>query len=239
MGGAVVKLNAIELAAEVVTSFVSNNSVPRGELPALIETVYAAVRRLTVAAAAIDPPTPAVSIRKSVTPDYLICLEDGKRFKSLRRHLATLGMTPDQYRAKWSLAPTYPMVAPNYAAQRSALAKKLGLGQLRGKSLVAVSAELVESEIVPEPPVSAGAIGVVMSEPGSVAESEIVVAPPIGVSAIDVVARDQTSVGDSEAKAPAPRSVAKSKPKAKKKTVASPTVHAAERKRARSRKATA
>jgi MucR family transcriptional regulator, transcriptional regulator of exopolysaccharide biosynthesis len=235
MGGAVVKLNAIELAAEVVTSFVSNNSVPRGELPALIETVYAAVRRLTVAAAAIDPPTPAVSIRKSVTPDYLICLEDGKRFKSLRRHLATLGMTPDQYRAKWSLPPTYPMVAPNYAAQRSDLAKKLGLGQLRGKSLVAVSVELVESEIVPEP----GAIEAVMSEPGSVGESEIVVAPATGVSAIDGVARDQTSVGDSEAKAPAPRSVAKSKPKAKKKTVASPTVHAAERKRARSRKATA
>ena len=70
-------------------------------------------------------------MRKSVTPDYLICLDDGRKFKSLRRHLAVLGMTPEQYRAKWSLANDYPMVAPNYAAQRSALAKKIGLGQLR------------------------------------------------------------------------------------------------------------
>jgi len=231
----VAKLNAIELAAEIVTSFVSNNSVPRGELPALIQAVYAAVTRLVAggetAATAIVPPTPAVSIRKSVTPDYLICLEDGKRFKSLRRHLTTLGMTPDVYRAKWDLPPTYPMVAPNYAAQRSELAKKLGLGQLRGKSLAAV--------VVPEPPVSAetmvvlaatasaGAIGVVVPEPESV-----------GVSAIDVVARDQMSVGDSEAEPPAPTRVAKSKPKAKKKTAASPTAHPAERKRTRSSKVT-
>ena len=82
-----------------------------------------------IAPAAADPPAPAVSIRKSVTPDYLICLEDGKRFKSLRRHLGALGMTPEQYRVKWDLPSTYPMVAPNYAAQRSAMAKKIGLGR--------------------------------------------------------------------------------------------------------------
>ena len=116
MGGAVATLNPIELAAEIVAAFVSNNSLPRAELAAVIETVHAAVKRLAegaeVAPAVIDAPAPAVSIRKSVTPDYLICLEDGKRFKSLRRHLAKLGMTPEQYRAKWDLPSTYPMVAP-------------------------------------------------------------------------------------------------------------------------------
>src|SRR5271154_6863954 len=118
-----------------MVAFVANNAVPRADLPALFEGLHAALKRLAdgeeVAPAAIDPPAPAVSIRKSVTPDYLICLDDGRRFKSLRRHLATLGMTPEQYRAKWSLPSDYPMVAPNYAAQRSALAKSLGLGQLR------------------------------------------------------------------------------------------------------------
>jgi predicted transcriptional regulator len=86
-----------------------------------------------VAPNAAEPaaPTAAVTIRKSVTPDYLICLDDGRKFKSLRRHLTVLGMTPEQYRAKWNLPNDYPMVAPNYAAQRSALAKKIGLGQFR------------------------------------------------------------------------------------------------------------
>jgi Predicted transcriptional regulator len=79
----------------------------------------------------VEKKEPAVSIRKSITPDYLFCLDDGKKFKSLRRHLATLGMTPDQYRAKWSLPTDYPMVAANYAAQRSELAKQIGLGQMR------------------------------------------------------------------------------------------------------------
>ena len=106
----------IELAAEILTAFVVNNSVPRAERAALFEGLHAALKRLAdggeVAPAAIDPPAPAVSIRKSVTPDYLICLEDGKQFKSVRRHLATLGMTPEQYRAKWNLPSTYPMVAP-------------------------------------------------------------------------------------------------------------------------------
>ena len=126
------KSHPTEMAAEIVSAFVSKNAVPRSELSALFETVHAAVKRLAergaVAPAVIESPAPAVSIRKSVSPDYLICLDDGKRFKSLRRHLSTLGMTPEQYRAKWNLPADYPMVAANYAAQRSALAKKIGLG---------------------------------------------------------------------------------------------------------------
>ena len=82
----------------------------------------------------VEAKTPAVPIRKSITPDFLICLDDGKQFKSLRRHLAGLGLTPEQYRVKWNLPSDYPMVAPNYAAQRSALAKKIGLGQTRGEA---------------------------------------------------------------------------------------------------------
>ena len=99
----------------------------------LIHTVHASLVRLGAATAAPEPEAlvPAVSIRKSVTPGYLICLDDGKKFKSLKRHLASLGMTPDQYRQKWNLPKDYPMVAPEYAATRSALAKKAGLGQLR------------------------------------------------------------------------------------------------------------
>jgi predicted transcriptional regulator len=137
----VANFDAVGVVADIVAAFVSNNALPTGELPSLIESVYAAVRGCRgpgeVAETAIDPPSPAVSIRKSVTSDYLICLEDGKRFKSMRRHLALLGMTPEQYRAKWGLPPTYPMAAPNYAAQRSAMAKNSGLGQGRRK-LVAV-----------------------------------------------------------------------------------------------------
>jgi len=134
----------IKLAAEIVSAFVSNNSLTRGELPTLLEAVHSAIKMLAgrsgAAAVVAEPPVPAVSIRKSITPDYLICLEDGKQFKSLRRHLANLGMTPQQYRAKWGLTSNYPMVAPNYAAQRSALAKNTGLGQLRGKQAAALSA---------------------------------------------------------------------------------------------------
>ena len=125
----------IELATEIMVAFVANNAVPRADLPALFEGLHSALKRLAdggeVAPAAIEPPTPAVSIRKSVTPDYLICLEDGKRFKSLRRHLRLHGLTPEQYREKWKLPSDYPMVAPNYAAERSALARKIGLGQKR------------------------------------------------------------------------------------------------------------
>ena len=126
------------MAAEVVTAFVSNNPVPKGELPALIQTIHDALTRLSVgvenAAPKEEPKQPAVSIRKSVTPEYLVCLEDGRKFKSLKRHLGTHGLTPDKYRAKWNLPADYPTVAPNYAAARSALAKAIGLGQLGGKA---------------------------------------------------------------------------------------------------------
>ena len=125
----------IELAAEVVAVFVANNPLPRNELPALIHAVHATVTSLaggrSCAPTQIEPKAPAVPIRRSITPDFLICLEDGKRFKSMRRHLTGLGITPHQYREKWNLPADYPMVAPNYAAQRSAMAKKAGLGLTR------------------------------------------------------------------------------------------------------------
>src|SRR5215203_6168378 len=127
--------NTIELAAEIVSAFVSNNSVPVTELPALIGNVHAALAN--VASGSTEQPAertkqPAVPVKKSVQPDYLVCLEDGKRFKSLKRHLRTVyNLTPEQYRAKWGLPASYPMVAPNYAAARSELAKSMGLGARR------------------------------------------------------------------------------------------------------------
>jgi predicted transcriptional regulator len=128
----------IELAAEIVAAFVSNNPLPKGELPTLIHGVNAAVTKLAVGPERAPPQVvekvPAVSVRRSITPDFLICLDDGKRFKSLRRHLTALGLTPQQYREKWNLPSDYPMVAPNYAAQRSALAKQFGLGQIGQKT---------------------------------------------------------------------------------------------------------
>jgi predicted transcriptional regulator len=132
------KLDQVELTAEIVSAFVSNNPLPKSELPALIHAVHSAVDRLAAgpesAPPQVEAKTPAVPIRKSITPDYLISLEDGKRYKLLRRHLTRLGLTPTQYRAKWNLPSDYPMVAANYAARRSELAKKIGLGQLRGKA---------------------------------------------------------------------------------------------------------
>jgi predicted transcriptional regulator len=125
--------NSVGLAAEVVAAFISNNPLPKSELPALIEAVHSAVERLGKGSESAPPQVelkqPAVPVRKSVTPDFLICLEDGKKFKSLRRHLKLHGLTPEQYREKWKLPPDYPMVAPNYAVLRSAMAKKIGLGQ--------------------------------------------------------------------------------------------------------------
>lgn len=126
--------NPVELAAEIVAAFVSYNPLPKSELPSLIEAVHSAVKRLESAPPQVEAKTPAVPIRRSITPDFLICLDDGKRFKSLRRHLTSLGLTPAQYRAKWNLPSDYPMTAPNYAAQRSAIAKTLGLGQLKRKA---------------------------------------------------------------------------------------------------------
>jgi predicted transcriptional regulator len=126
---------SVELAAKVVAAYVSNNPLPRADLASLIQAVHLAVERLEKGRESAPPQaeaqTPAVSVRKSITPEYLICLEDGKKFKSLRRHLKLHGLTPEQYREKWNLRSDYPMIAPNYAAKRSALAKKIGLGQTR------------------------------------------------------------------------------------------------------------
>ncbi|KQO49190.1 MucR family transcriptional regulator [Methylobacterium sp. SD274] len=129
----------IELTADIVSAFVSNNSVPVSDIAALIASIHATLSNLTAAASPekFEPLTPAVSIKRSITPDFIICLEDGKKFKSLKRHLRTrYSMTPDEYRAKWSLPSDYPMVAPNYAAARSELAKNMGLGQQRRKTRV-------------------------------------------------------------------------------------------------------
>jgi predicted transcriptional regulator len=122
----------IELTADVIAAYVSNNPVPMLELPSLIAQVHQSLAGLSTASATAPTEvlTPAVPIKKSVTPDYIVCLDDGKKFKSLKRHLkTTFGMTPEEYRAKWNLPADYPMVAPAYSAQRSALAKKLGLGR--------------------------------------------------------------------------------------------------------------
>ena len=128
--------NYIELAADIVSAYVSNNSVPSGDLPSLISDVHSALLKVgggTIEVPA-EAPKPAVPVKKSVTPDYIICLEDGKKFKSLKRHLRTqYNMTPEQYREKWGLPVDYPMVAPNYAKARSELAKEMGLGQQRRK----------------------------------------------------------------------------------------------------------
>lgn len=125
-------LNTIERAAEIAAAYVSHNALSPTDLPALIKSVHTALLGLHTTAApavATDTRGPAVSIKKSITPDYLICLEDGKKFKSLKRHLMTdFGMTPDQYRAKWNLPSDYPMVAPAYSERRSKLAKSIGLG---------------------------------------------------------------------------------------------------------------
>ncbi|MBA4223376.1 MAG: transcriptional regulator, partial [Methylobacterium sp.] len=126
--------DVVELAAHIVSAYVANNSVPQNELAALIASTHAALAGLGLAPAPApeEKAVPAVSIKKSISPDYLICLEDGKKFKSLKRHLRTAyDMSPDQYRTKWGLPPDYPMVAPAYAEARSQLAKQMGLGQQR------------------------------------------------------------------------------------------------------------
>jgi predicted transcriptional regulator len=126
--------NNIELAADIVSAYVSNNSVPAAELPALISDVYNALLRVGSGApiAPAEPPRPAVPVKRSVSNDFIICLEDGKKFKSLKRHLRTqYGLSPEEYRDKWGLPADYPMVAPNYAKARSNLAKQMGLGQQR------------------------------------------------------------------------------------------------------------
>jgi predicted transcriptional regulator len=124
----------IELTADVVSAYVSNNTVAAGDIAGLINDVYVALTRVGSAPVAppAEPQKPAINPKKSITPDYIICLEDGKKFKSLKRHLSTtFGLSPEQYREKWGLPADYPMVAPNYAEARSRLAKEMGLGQKR------------------------------------------------------------------------------------------------------------
>jgi predicted transcriptional regulator len=126
----------LALTADIVAAHVSNNSVAVNDLPNLIQNVHAALSGISGASAAPEPkPEPKVSIRASIKPDYIVCLEDGKKLKMLKRHLMThYNMTPDQYRQKWGLSADYPMVAPNYAEQRRTLAKSIGLGTKRRKT---------------------------------------------------------------------------------------------------------
>ena len=134
MGDAADTTNYIGLTAEIVSAYVSNNTVASADIPALINQIHAALLRVTSgeAQSPSEPLKPAVPIKRSINPDFIVCLDDGKKFKSLKRHLRTqYNMTPEQYRDKWSLPADYPMVAPNYAAARSQLAKKMGLGQQR------------------------------------------------------------------------------------------------------------
>ncbi len=122
----------IELTAEIVASYVENNALATSDVPALIQSVHRALTSIAsgVETVEVAPKEPAVPVRRSITPDYLICLEDGRKFKSLKRHLRTkYNLSPEDYRAKWGLAKDYPMVAPNYAKARSDLAKQMGLGQ--------------------------------------------------------------------------------------------------------------
>ena len=127
------KSEFVEMTADIVSAYVSNSSVSVSDLPALIQQVHKALIGIADSAStpeAAPPAAPAVSIKKSITPDFLICLEDGRKFKSLKRHLRTkYNMSPEDYRAKWGLPKDYPMVAPSYAKARSDLAKQMGLGQ--------------------------------------------------------------------------------------------------------------
>ncbi len=127
------KADLVDMTAEIVSAYVGNNTIGAQELPGLIQQVYSALNQATRngdAGIVAEPRRPAINIKKSIMPDYLICLEDGKKFKSLKRHLRThYNLSPDEYRAKWGLPKDYPMVAPKYAEARSALAKEMGLGQ--------------------------------------------------------------------------------------------------------------
>lgn len=122
----------LRMATEIVSAYVSHNALPSGHIPDLIQTIYKSLSDLDTPNAQVgeEAQKPAVSVKKSISPDYLVCLEDGKKLKMLKRHLrTTYDMTPEEYRAKWNLPADYPMVAPNYAAQRSDFAKKIGLGR--------------------------------------------------------------------------------------------------------------
>ncbi len=128
--------SSLESICKIVSAYVSNNSLPLGELPDLITTIHEALQNPDQVAS--SPPEPAVPIKRSIRPEYVICLEDGKKLKMLKRHLRTAyDMTPDEYRRKWGLSSDYPMVAPKYAAKRSELAKKIGLGRKAGSKVKA------------------------------------------------------------------------------------------------------
>ena len=154
MNDSTAEADFIEMAADIVSAFVSHNSVPAAELPTLIQSVHGAIQK--IAGAKAEEPVeqakvPAVPIKKSIADDYLICLEDGKKFKSLKRHLRTqYNMSPVEYREKWGLSGDYPMVAPNYARARSALAKEMGLGQQRKKALNARQAPIEAAPVEPK-----------------------------------------------------------------------------------------
>ncbi len=127
------KEQLLEMTTEIVSAYIGNNTIAAGELNELIVSIHDSLHNLTTGSVEVEPEPikPAVPVRRSVTPDYLICLEDGKRLKMLKRHLrTTYGLSPDDYRAKWGLPADYPMVAPNYAQQRSEFAKKIGLGKV-------------------------------------------------------------------------------------------------------------
>ncbi len=124
----------LELTTEIVSAHVGNNSIVLGDLPQLIQDVYKTLAIVGTTPAVPERPKPAVPVKRSIFPDYVVCLEDGKKLKMLKRHLKTAyNMTPNEYRERWELPPEYPMVAPNYAKHRSALAKKIGLGTKRRK----------------------------------------------------------------------------------------------------------
>ncbi|SFG69612.1 MucR family transcriptional regulator [Methylobacterium gossipiicola] len=145
----------ITLAADIVSAYVSNNHVQSAELPKLLSDVHEAIRGVTAtgapAAEAGPPKATPQEIRRSITADYLISFEDGKQYKTLRRHLTLRGLTPEQYRAKWGLAPDYPMTSASYSEQRSELARALGLGQQRRKGLAKSGPEEEVASAEPEP----------------------------------------------------------------------------------------
>lgn len=144
----------IGLTVSLVSAYAANNSVQRSDLSSLIEAVYSALASLGAPQPALESqkPTPPISIKKSITPDYLVSMEDGRRYKSLRRHLSGRGLTPDEYRMKWNLPRDYPMVAPNYAKERSDLARAMGLGRKRES---APTPEALRTATAPEQPASA------------------------------------------------------------------------------------
>ncbi len=129
MSGQENQIKMLELTTEIVVAHVSNNTLPVNDLPQLIQEVYKTLENVGNSQLSVERLQPAISVKKSISPDYIVCLEDGKKLKMLKRHLKTAyNMTPEEYREKWGLPRDYPMVAPNYAKHRSSLAKKIGLG---------------------------------------------------------------------------------------------------------------